>query len=194
MAVSEVDAIKTVDDALRDLADAAACERVLRWAWARYVPSAAPLGQPVLEAPPRALSIRAARKRKGGGGAKAPKAQGVARKAKSVSIVRDLNLKPKGKKSFADFVEEKQPESNFEKCTVAVYYLKNELDVAAVTTSHIFTCFKDAHWRVPPDLPNALALTAHRKGWLDTRDLENVDMTTHGENLIEHDLPRKKKA
>lgn len=194
MAISEVDAIKTVDDALRDLADAPACERVLRWAWARYVPSAAPAGQPVLEAPPHAPSSRSARKTKTGGGSKAPKAKGAARKAKSVSMVRDLNLKAKGKKSFADFVEEKQPKSNSEKCTVAVYYLKNELGVAAVTTSHIFTCFKDAHWRVPPNLSNALALTAHRKGWLDTRDLENVDLTTHGENLIEHDLPRKKKA
>jgi hypothetical protein len=108
-------------------------------------------------------------------------------------MVRDLNLKPKDKKSFADFVAEKQPSSNFEKCAVAVYYLKNELSIDAVTPSHVFTCFKDAHWRVPPNLPNALAVTAHRKGWVDTRDTTSLAITTHGENLIEHDLPRKKK-
>jgi hypothetical protein len=72
--------------------------------------------------------------------------------------------------------------------------LKTELGVSNVTLSHVFTCFKDAHWRVPPDLANALALTAHRKGWVDTRDTDDLSVTTHGENLIEHDLPRKAKV
>jgi hypothetical protein len=50
MAASEVDALKAIDDALKNLSDTAACERVLRWAWARYVPNSSAPNQPQLGA------------------------------------------------------------------------------------------------------------------------------------------------
>jgi len=108
------------------------------------------------------------------------------------SIVRDLNLKPSGKKSFREFAAEKQPASNLEKSVVAVYYLHHELGLSAVTVGHVGTCFKDASWRVPSNFANTLAETASRRGWLDTRSMADINVTTHGENLIEHDLPRSK--
>lgn len=197
MAASEVDALKAVDDALKDLNDVAACERILRWAWARYVPAGSAPSQPSSSAPSErpapGLSRKGGKGRRPAGRA-VKKNESTSRKPRTISIVRDLNLRPKGKKSFGDFVAEKQPSSNFERCAVAVYYLKNEAGIDAVTPSHVFTCFKDAHWRVPSDLANALALTAHRKGWVDTRDMDSLTVTTHGENLIEHDLPRKAKV
>jgi hypothetical protein len=109
-----------------------------------------------------------------------------------LSMARDLNLKPKGKKSFDDFVDEKKPNSIYEKSTVAAYYLKHELGLPAISASHIFTCFKHMKWRVPADLLNSLAYTASQYGWLDTGDRENINVSTMGENLIEHDLPRTK--
>lgn len=195
MAASEVDAIKTIDNTLSALADAAACERLLRWAWAKFVPSGVPPTLEVVSPSPQPRT-KAGRRGKGrkANSDDTTKNRSGSRKPRTISMVRDLNLRPKGKKSFADFVSEKQPSSNFEKCAVAVYYLKNEIAAGEVTVSHVLTCFKEAHWRVPANLSNTLSLTAFRKGWVDTRGMDNISVTTHGENLIEHDLPRKEEA
>jgi len=56
---------------------------------------------------------------------------------------------------------------------------------------HIYTCFKEATWKVPPNLANSLAVTANRKGWSNTEDTRDLRVTVSGENLVEHDLPRK---
>jgi len=37
-----------------------------------------------------------------------------------------------------------------------------------------------------------LRMTAHRKNWIDTADLDDLKTTPHGRNFVEHDLPRKK--
>ena len=107
-------------------------------------------------------------------------------------MVRDLNLKPKGKKTLDEFVESKKPSSYYEKSTVATYYLKHELSLSAISANHIFTCFKHMKWRVPADLFNTLAYTASQYGWLDTSNGEDIKVTTMGENLVEHDLPKGK--
>jgi hypothetical protein len=109
---------------------------------------------------------------------------------KKMLIVKDLNLSMSDKKSFKDFVNEKKPLSNQEKCTVALYYLQNEIEVENVTVNHIYTCYKNVNWRTV-DLRNILFLTASRKGWVNTSDTENITITIHGEALVEHDLPHK---
>jgi hypothetical protein len=91
-------------------------------------------------------------------------------------------------------VGEKKPNSIYEKCTVAAYYLKHVLGLKAVSANHIFTCFKHVKWRVPADLLNSLSYTASQYGWLDTSDRQSVNVSTMGENLIEHDLPRVKSS
>jgi len=116
-----------------------------------------------------------------------------AKSASRLSIVRDLNLKPKSKESFNGFADKKKPGSNQEKCVVAVYYLHTVLQLTGIAIEHVFTCFKDMAWRLPSDLANTLRYTASVKGWLDTGDSSSIKLTTHGENLIEHDLPRKTK-
>jgi hypothetical protein len=47
-------------------------------------------------------------------------------------------------------------------------------------------------WRIPADLFNTLAYTASHYGWLDTSNYQALKVTTMGENLLEHDLPKKK--
>jgi len=185
--ISEIDAIRTIDDALSQITDSASRDRILRWAWQKYASEPLPGERPDME---DSDAARKPQKRREGKSTARKK-----RKPKSgPTIVKDLNLRPKGKKPFADFIAEKQPSDNQEKCTVAVYYLKHELDQKTVDANHVFTCYKSATWRVPADLENALSLTAHRKGWLDTSDMKDIKLTTHGENLVEHDLPPKLKS
>ena len=184
--ISEVDAIRALEDALSQVQDPQTRDRVLKWAWDKYSSRPSPA---VEEEPKKGRTKKAGRSSKKATAGHKPRA-----KAKSnPSIVKDLNLAPKGKKSFGAFAKDKGPRSNQEKCVVAVYYLHHELAIAPLSIDHVYTCFKDAKWRVPADLSNALAVTAHRKGWLDTTDMENITVTPRGENLVEQDLPPKPK-
>lgn len=106
-----------------------------------------------------------------------------------MSIVKDLNLRPEGELSFRDFYDQKKPTTQAQAVTVAVYYLKRILEMDKVTPEHVFTCFKDVGQRIPKDLPQTIRDAAKRKGWVDTSERGNVKITTHGENMIDHDLP-----
>ncbi len=108
------------------------------------------------------------------------------------SIDKNLNLRPKTGKSFRDFAAFKNPKTAFEKNVVAVHWLKSAA-VKAIGPDQVYTCYKDAGWRIPTGLYNSLAVTASKKGWLNTADMNQIAVTTQGENLVEHDLPHKKK-
>lgn len=179
--VSEVEVIKTLDDALGKLEDAQARDRVLHWAWEKYCSKPVPSA---VNDPARAMR---------GHKKEAQDKKTVSKKAKvktTLSMEKNLNLTPEGKRTFDAFADEKMPTSNLEKCTVAVYYLHNILELPKISANHVFTCFKHRKWRVPTDIPNTLQYTASTQGWLDTSDMGDIKVTTVGENLIDHDLPR----
>lgn len=180
--INEIDAIVALENALSQLDDPSIRDRVLKWAWEKY--SSKPL--PSMEPPP-ALGKTVKTKN-----TTRKNAKGSAKTKSSPSIVKDLNLNPEGKKSFKDFIQDKLPSTNQEKCTVAIYYLRSELGIDGITINHVFTCYKIANWRVA-DLYNVLTLTASRKGWVDTSNMDNIGITTHGENHVEYDLPHKAK-
>jgi hypothetical protein len=172
---SEIDVMKALDEAMARLDDQAARDRVLRWVWAKY--SQSPLTMP------------------GGGVTPPSRKRGARRTGKkkatrpSPSIVKDLDLRPEGRESFREFAGGKKPTTNLKKSTVAVYYLSQVLEIPRVNPNHVFTCFKDAKWRVPSDVHTTLQETASRHGWLDTSDMDNIRLTPAGGNMVEHDLP-----
>lgn len=185
--VSEIDALKAIDDALSGLDDPEARNRVLAWAWKKFSSKPAPAADEDLESAETTTTTKKPKKKASGAKGK------VKGKAKaSLALVKDLNLKPKGKKSLDQFVEGKKPSSHYKKCTVSVYYLKHELSLSAITESHVYTCFKHMKWRIPANLSNTLAYTSSHHGWLDTSNLQDIKVTTMGENLVEHDLPKGK--
>jgi hypothetical protein len=108
--------------------------------------------------------------------------------------VRDLNLRPNDKQSFKDFVAAKSPETNDERNALSIYWLTRIADLSGITVDHVYTCFKEAKWKVPPNLANSLAVTANRKGWINTEDTQDLQVIVRGENLVEHDLPRQGKS
>ena len=97
---------------------------------------------------------------------KKPKVKSTkAKKTKAThSVVKDLNLRPKDKRSFNDFVNEKSPASIKEKCTTSIYYLCHELNEKQVGIDHVYTCFKNVKWSIPKDLKNSLHQSAS-EGW-----------------------------
>lgn len=169
--ITEIEAMKQIDEALSALSDDAVRERVLRWSSDKHAPNAA-------------LAPRDQKPAK--------KTQGnrSKRSRTTMGVIKDLNLTPKSKKSFRDFAGETSPPSMLQKCAVAVYYLTHEVSVPAVSASHVLTCFKSVGWRLPADLPNTLQ-QAGTAGYLDTKKMDDIKITTIGENLVEHDLPKR---
>ena len=185
--VSEIDILKAIDQALSSLEDEHARDRVRSWAWKKFSSNPLPTADKDMTPSRITRKPRKPKKRAPGG-----KSKPNVKTKPSLTMVKDLNFKPKGKKSLEDFAEIKKPRSFYEKCAVSAYYLKYELALSAITESHVYTCFKYMKWRGPTNLSNTLALTASHYGWLDTSNLQDIKVTPMGENLVEHDLPEKK--
>jgi hypothetical protein len=180
--MDELDALKVISDRLEKLsADERA--RVLTWLNAKYSGTPHATVTPPVAVP--APSAAAGSKK----GKAPPKA---AKKPKSIiALDKSLNLSPSGKKSAAQFAAEKSPSNVKQKCVVAVYYLRDILELEKISVSGVYTIFKALGWVVPSDLKNTLQ-QAGTEGWLDTSDAEDIKLTSMGENLIEHSLPPKK--
>jgi len=184
--MSEIDVMKSLESNF-DKLDELARKRVLDWAWARYVavptPSAqssAPVGTSAKAREPAEHSARSKLPKKG-------------KKAKvTLKQIKDLNLSPKGKQSGRAFADAKAPTNVKEKCVVAIYYLRDVVNLPAITADHVFTFFKNANWPTPTDLLNTMQ-QAGTAGWLDTANAQDLKITPIGENLIEHKLPKSAK-
>lgn len=188
---SEIESLAAIDGALNRLDDPQARDRVLRWAWEKYS------GEPVPRTPTETSTAETTTPPDQAPQKKAPRSKAASKKgaAKSTATIdKNLNLRPRGKKSLDDFVGEKMPKTNWEKCVVSVFYMKNEIAVEQVGLAQVYTCYKHMSWRVPKDLANTLRSTASHKGWLDTKKQDDIKLTVMGENCVEHDLPPKTDA
>lgn len=122
------------------------------------------------------------------------KATGPKRRAGSVGVVKDLGMRPAGKKSFADFIAEKQPRRHNERQVVIVAWLTQEAGISPITVEHVNTCYSEANWARPADLRNSMQVTSATKRWLDTGDMADIKLTTPGEDEVRHNLPPEKAA
>jgi hypothetical protein len=111
----------------------------------------------------------------------------------SYEMVKDLVLTAEGgKPSLKEFYSEKKPSSNYEHNVVFSYYLLKIGERRPSGINHIYTCYKEVNRRVPL-LSVSLSETSG-KGWLDTSNMNDIKITPRGENYVEHDLPKAKKA
>ena len=115
------------------------------------------------------------------------------KRKESYQIVKDLDLSAKGaKEALKIFYAKKASATAIQRNAVFVYYLEKVAKVSGVGVNHIYTCYKDVNEKVPGALRQSLFDTSSKKGWIDTKSMENITITTHGENLVEHTLPSKK--
>lgn len=105
-------------------------------------------------------------------------------------IVKELDL-TKGKTgNLKEFYNRYEVKTNFDKNVIFVYYLQHELGLNGITDNHIFTCYRNVQTKLPGSFRQSLFDTA-RKGWLDTADMNNIELSTQGLNYLEHDLQKK---
>ena len=123
------------------------------------------------------------------------KASGVSVKDRQPQLVKDLNLKPtdshEGLRDFAD---------KYRKITAAydwnglfVYYLTKIAAVSPITMDHVYTCYKEVEAKVPTKFPQSLWDTARKQGTIEVPSVDDVRLTVHGENWVEHDLQKATK-
>lgn len=122
------------------------------------------------------------------------KAKDGNKRKESYSLVTNLDLLDKdNKKALKDFYTEKAPSNAMEKNAVFVYYLQKEAKITTITVNHVYTCYKHMSVPVPGAFRQSLADTSSKKGWIDTKSMENITIPTLGENFVEHGLGKKKK-
>lgn len=125
--------------------------------------------------------------------AKETKTQKPRRKRDGYEIVKDLSLVAEGDKpSLKGFYSEKGPRSNYERNVVFCYYLRKIKEIKPIGINHVYTCYKEVNQRVG-DLIVSLSETS-AKGWLDTSNMDDIGLPIRGENYVEYDLPKVKKA
>jgi hypothetical protein len=112
------------------------------------------------------------------------------RKPPTMSLVKNLDLRPAGKQSLREFVAEKKPKQQNSRIAVVVYYLCKVLEIKGVTANHVYTGCRDIEMRTPVDLPQTMRVIAFKNGWIETSNAEDIKITTAGENHVLHDLPR----
>lgn len=108
-----------------------------------------------------------------------------------LSLVNTLNLNPPEGKSLKTFFGEFSSKTFLEKNLLFVYYVERELKIDNIGQNHIYTCYKNVGEKVPGNLYQSLVDTKNLKGWIESKDINNLKITIAGENYVEHDFPKK---
>lgn len=111
-------------------------------------------------------------------------------------VVSDLDLSGAGKvERLREFFGTFKSSTNFERNLIFVYYLTQKLKINGITPDHVFTCYRDVPGiKAPGALRQSLLDTSREKGWLNTSDMNGIEITVPGINYLEHDLPRNETA
>jgi|YelNatPaOPRAMG01_1025707.scaffolds.fasta_scaffold57338_3 hypothetical protein len=95
--------------------------------------------------------------------------------------------------TLKQFYQEKSPSGHHENIAVFAYYLKSAERKEEFTKDDINSCYTKAMVRKPKRIQTAIADTAHKYQFVEKGSQRGSwKLTSHGENLVLHDLPRKK--
>jgi hypothetical protein len=122
--------------------------------------------------------------------------QGKKRSSKPAQTVVPIPLDLKGKDnkpSLREFYKQKSPSRKNEAITVFAYYLKEYLSIPQMEAGHVASCCKEVSIKVPRSIQQMFYDIHRTSGWLNIGDgRKYAEINTAGENLVIHDLPRKK--
>lgn len=105
-----------------------------------------------------------------------------------IKLIGDIDFVPTGNQSLKDFFAEKAPSSDIDQILVLCHFLQHTLKSPQVGPGHILSGFKHVGKPVPKDLKQSIRNMKDKKAWLNFSDIENIRLTTEGENRVEHDL------
>lgn len=103
---------------------------------------------------------------------------------KSIKRLTDIDFHPPGKDSLEVFYKSFSVKNDSEKNLLFVYYLLEILKVDKISIEHVYTCYDELNLRIPENMPQSIATTKNRTGWLETEDASNITVTVKGRNKI----------
>lgn len=121
----------------------------------------------------------------------ARKARGTGKKVDrnaGLNLVPDLNFRPDGKQALKEFVDEKNPKSDLESAVATVYYMQRVMGLSKIGPAHVMTALKEAKKAIPADLKQTIRNVKTSRMWLNFDDLDDLRMTTQGDNFVEHEM------
>ena len=71
---------------------------------------------------------------------------------------------------------------------VICHFLQHTLQSAQIGPGHLLSGFKHVGKQVPKDLKQTIRNMRDKKAWISFTDIENIRLTTEGENRAEHEL------
>ena len=81
-----------------------------------------------------------------------------------------------------------------ERNTVFIYYLKRLKQIENAGINHVYTCYKMVKVPVPSKLYQSLIDTRKIKGTIITDKIDDLQISTIGDNFVEHELPETIKS
>ena len=61
-----------------------------------------------------------------------------------------------------------------------------------VGIDHIFTCYRNLNGiKIPGNLEQSIRDTRTKKSWIDYKKIEDLSLTVHGINYVEHDIKKR---
>jgi hypothetical protein len=120
------------------------------------------------------------RKKRGGGDRKDRNA--------GIKPVGDIDFVPSGKQSLKEFFAAKGPASDIDQVLVLCHFLQHSTQSTSIGPGHILGGFKHVNKPVPKDLKQTIRNMKEKKAWISFTDIENIRVTTEGDNRVEHEL------
>jgi hypothetical protein len=105
-----------------------------------------------------------------------------------IKLVPNLDFRPEGKPALKEFFAEKAPKTDMEQTLVISYFLQHMVEVPAFGPGHVLTGFKEVQKPVPVDLRGTIRNMKNQKAWLNFSSIEEIALTTQGDNFVEHEL------
>jgi hypothetical protein len=93
--------------------------------------------------------------------------------------------------SLPDFLKSKNPKTNYEVNAVVLFYLIRVRQFSPVSMDHLYTALRELGRIVPRNFHQHLIDTGRRSHLVNAADLDDLQLTVAGENLVEVELPRK---
>jgi len=117
------------------------------------------------------------------------KKRGRPRSKLKLKSAQPLELKGgEGVKSLKDYVKEAKVHSNYERCTLYLYYLQRIAGRKTVLHEEIGECFRHLGLKAPANIQVCLSEAKRKYKYVDMPGNGTVRLTTTGANLVEKKL------
>lgn len=105
-----------------------------------------------------------------------------------IDLVPNMDFRPAGKQTLKAFMDEKAPRNDVETVVAAVYYMQRMMDLPKIGPAHVRTALREVGKAIPVDLKATIRNIKKSKVWLNFTDIEEIRMTTQGDNAVEHEM------